>query len=65
MSIGAIVFWCLFAFAITGLEIESEGKYGWAEKMPTWYRTTGFAARVYESCSKPTAPMTLSSPMID
>jgi hypothetical protein len=35
------------AVVFAGLEIEGEGKYGWAEKMPTWYRTTGIAARLY------------------
>jgi hypothetical protein len=29
------------------VEIEIEGKWGWAEKAPTWYRTTGWAAKVY------------------
>ena len=29
------------------VEIEIEGKYGWAEKIPTWYRTTGFAGRLW------------------
>jgi hypothetical protein len=28
----------LFAF----VEIELEGKYGWAERQPTWYRASGF-----------------------
>lgn len=34
-------------FAI--FEIEAEGKYGWGEKFPTWYRTTGFVAKLYGS----------------
>ncbi len=29
------------------VEIEVEGKYGWAERIPTWYRTTGFAGRLW------------------
>jgi hypothetical protein len=40
-------FWFLMALVIAAVEIESEGKYGWAEKAPTWFRKTGFAARLY------------------
>jgi hypothetical protein len=40
----------LFLFVLAVLfgvfEIEAEGKYGWGEKFPTWYRTSGWA-RVY------------------
>lgn len=38
----------LFALAVLfGIfEIEAEGKFGWAEKFPTWYRTGGLA-KVY------------------
>lgn len=32
-------------FALT--EIHVEGFYGWAEKLPTWFRTTGVAAKVW------------------
>jgi hypothetical protein len=28
-------FWCV---GLAGIEIEIEGGYGWAERMPTWYR---------------------------
>lgn len=45
--IGNIMFWSLFAVVIACIEIESEGKHGWAEKMPTWYRTSGFWAALY------------------
>ncbi len=41
------LFWFVMALVIAGLEIEAEGKYGWAEKMPTWYRTDGWVARLY------------------
>ncbi len=41
------LFWFLMAWVIAGLEIESEGKYGWGEKMPTWYRIRGWIARAY------------------
>jgi len=40
-------FWSFFAAVIACVEIESEGKHGWAEKMPTWYRTAGFWAVLY------------------
>ena len=40
-------FWSFFAVVIACVEIEAEGKRGWAEKMPTWYRTTGFWAVLY------------------
>ncbi len=42
-----VQFWSLFAVIVACIEIESEGRYGWAQKMPTWYRTTGFWGRVY------------------
>ncbi len=29
------------------VEIEVEGKHGWAEKTSTWFRTQGFAAKLY------------------
>jgi hypothetical protein len=45
--IAKVVFWSLFAAVIACVEIEAEGKFGWAEKMPTWYRTTGFWAVLY------------------
>lgn len=45
--IGSVLFWPLFAAVIACVEIESEGRHGWAEKMPTWYRTTGFWAVLY------------------
>lgn len=41
------LFWCAFATLVACIEIEAEGKHGWAERMPTWYRTTGFVAQVY------------------
>lgn len=41
------LFWFALAVVFACVEIEAEGKNGWAENMPTWYRTTGLAARVY------------------
>ena len=41
----------LFLYALAVLfgifEIEAEGKYGWGEKFPTWYRVNTKAAKVY------------------
>lgn len=37
----------LLALLLALIEIEVEGKYGWSEKLPTWYRTTGFAGRLW------------------
>jgi len=45
--IAKVLFWSLFATVVAAIEIESEGKFGWAHKAPTWYRTTGFWARAY------------------
>jgi hypothetical protein len=41
------LFWYALAFSLAALEIEIEGQHGWAEKLPTWYRTRGPAARVF------------------
>jgi hypothetical protein len=35
------LFYFLLAFFLALVEIELEGKFGWAEKAQTWYRTTG------------------------
>ncbi|TAL51318.1 hypothetical protein EPN81_00170 [Patescibacteria group bacterium] len=45
--IGAILYWFLFAILLAAIEVEAEGKNGWAEKMPTWYRTRGIGGRLY------------------
>jgi len=42
-----VVFWCVISTLMACVEIESEGKYGWAYKMPTWYRTRGVVARIF------------------
>lgn len=47
MAIITALFWFSLCVIMAGLEIESEGKHGWAEKMPTWYRKTGRTARVF------------------
>lgn len=47
MLIAKVLFWSLFATVLACIEIESEGKYGWADKAPTWFRTKSFWGRAY------------------
>jgi len=47
MSFWAVAVLCLYALLMACLEIEIEGRHGWAERLPTWYRTSGLAARVF------------------
>lgn len=44
---GTALFYFILATLVAMLEIEVEGKYGWAEKLPTWCRTHGLAAKIY------------------
>jgi len=44
---GSALFWFALALVFAAVEVEIEGRHGWAEKLPTWYRTTGFWARLY------------------
>jgi len=41
------LFWFFVAMVFAAVEIEVEGKHGWAEKTSTWFRTKGIAARLY------------------
>jgi len=38
--------WC-WALALAILEVEIEGAYGWAEKLPTWFRSRGPIGRLW------------------
>ena len=38
---------CLLALVMAAVEIEIEGPYGWAEKLPTPYRVSGPLARLF------------------
>ena len=40
------LFWAVFATVFACVEIESEGKHGWAERMPTWFRTRALWSRI-------------------
>ena len=44
---GVSLFLLLLATLFAIFEIEAEGKYGWGEKFPTWYRTNGLVAKLY------------------
>lgn len=37
----------VMAVLLALVEIEIEGKHGWAERIPTWYRTTGFCGKFW------------------
>jgi hypothetical protein len=37
----------VWAFGLAGIEVEIEGGYGWAERMPTWYLKRGTVGRIY------------------
>ncbi len=47
------VFLFLLALLFAFLEIEIEGKNGWAKKLPTWYQKSGSPRIFYKSFSKP------------
>ncbi len=36
-----------WAFGLAAIEIEIEGGVGWAERLPTWWRSRGLVGRVY------------------
>ncbi len=44
--IAQALFFFVVTFLLAAVEIEIEGKYGWAEKLPTWYRATGFLGKL-------------------
>jgi hypothetical protein len=41
-----LLLWC-WAFGLGAIEIEIEGGYGWAERLPTWFRGRGLVGRTY------------------
>jgi hypothetical protein len=47
LEIGRTLLLFAWAFALAGIEIEIEGGYGWAERLPTWFRKRGRVGRVY------------------
>jgi hypothetical protein len=42
---------CALALWFALIEIEIEGPYGWALRLPTWFRTRGPAGRIYGALS--------------
>jgi len=51
LAVSAFLF--LLACLFGSFEIEAEGKYGWGEKMPTWYRVNGPARLYVKVTNKP------------
>ena len=46
--VAVTAFLSLLAGLFAAFEVEAEGKYGWGEKFPTWYRTSGPVAKLYK-----------------
>jgi hypothetical protein len=44
---GTIVLLFAWSFGLAAIEIEIEGGYGWAERLPTWYLKLGRTGRAY------------------
>jgi len=42
-----VLYFFVFAMVVAAVEVEIEGPYGWAERLPTWYRTKGTVGRLY------------------
>ena len=47
LEIGRTLLLFVWAFGLAGIEIEIEGGYGWAERLPTWFEKRGAVGRVY------------------
>lgn len=48
LSVFSAAAWLFGAALLLALvEIEIEGRFGWAEKIPTWYRTTGVCGKAW------------------
>jgi hypothetical protein len=47
LEIGRTLLLFAWAFGLAGIEIEIEGGYGWAERLPTWFLKRGATGRVY------------------
>jgi hypothetical protein len=47
LEIGRTLLLFLWAFGLAGIELEIEGAYGWAERLPTWFRKSGLVDRIY------------------
>lgn len=47
IEIGRTLLLFAWAFCLAGIEIEVEGGYGWAERLPTWFLRRGIVGRAY------------------
>jgi hypothetical protein len=47
VEIGRTLLLWFWALCLAGIEIEIEGGYGWAERLPTWWLRRGAVGRVY------------------
>lgn len=47
VELGRTLLLFVWAFGLAGVEVEIEGAYGWAERMPTWYLKRGRVGKVY------------------
>ena len=47
VDIGRTLLLWFWALGLAGIEIEIEGGYGWAERMPTWYRKRALPYRIF------------------
>jgi hypothetical protein len=47
LEVGRTLLLFAWAFGLAGIEIEIEGGFGWAERLPTWFRKRGTVGRVY------------------
>ena len=47
LEIGRTLLLWFWALGLAGIEIEIEGGYGWAERLPTWWLRRGLVGRIY------------------
>lgn len=47
LELGRTLLLFAWAFGLAAIEIEIEGGWGWAERLPTWWRSRGLVGRVY------------------
>jgi hypothetical protein len=47
LELGRTLLLFFWAFGLAGIEVEVEGGYGWAERLPTWFRKRGAVGRTY------------------
>jgi hypothetical protein len=47
LEIGRVLLLFAWAFCLAGIEIEIEGGYGWAQRLPTWFLKRGRLGRAY------------------